>query len=107
MVTSIKTSKLYFSNREKPGGVSPKGEYGKGNLSADQFSMLDTYGPWLIDEMISIIDSDVYWQPLLADKKQVIKDKFSINKESKLEERLTKCGEEPIVVEPEKTKIIL
>ena len=29
-------------------GVWPKGEYGKGILRADQFSLLGTYGQWLI-----------------------------------------------------------
>jgi len=28
-------------------GVWPKGEYGKGILRADQFSILGTYGQWL------------------------------------------------------------
>jgi hypothetical protein len=29
-------------------GVWPKGDYGKGILRADQFSILGTYGQWLI-----------------------------------------------------------
>ena len=44
--TKIKANNPHWGYENK--GVWPKGEYGKGVLRADQFSILGTYGQWLI-----------------------------------------------------------
>ena len=44
--TEIKANYPHWGYENK--GVWPKGEYGKGVLRADQFSILGTYGQWLI-----------------------------------------------------------
>jgi hypothetical protein len=44
--TKIKANYPHWGYENK--GVWPKGEYGKGVLRADQFSILGTYGQWLI-----------------------------------------------------------
>ena len=44
--TKIKSNCPHWGYENK--GVWPKGEYGKGVLRADQFSILGTYGQWLI-----------------------------------------------------------